>query len=70
MKNFEKSKFAQISDVRYYFNDGIVSLSFSHPLLLKIIDYKKIKNKGLNHICRLKNTTFSRWKKLCSKKML
>ena len=70
LKEIEKSKFAQINDVRYYFNDGIVSLSFSHPLLLKIIDYKKTKNKGLNHICRLKNTTFSRWKKLCSKKML
>ena len=41
MKNFEKSKFAQISDVRYYFNDGIVSLSFLTHFCSKSLTIKK-----------------------------
>ena len=40
----EKSKFVQINDKRYYFSDGIVSLSFSHPFLKEIVDFKREKN--------------------------
>lgn len=43
LEETEKSNFAQINDKRYYFSDGIVSLLFSHPLFLEIVDYKKNK---------------------------
>ena len=39
----EKSKFAQINDKRYYFEDGIASLLFSHPFLTEIVNYKRKK---------------------------
>ena len=68
LEEIENSKLAEISDKRYSFGDGVVSLLFCHPLLHKIPDYKKTKNKGLNHICRLKNTTFLTWKNLHWKK--
>ena len=41
LKETEKSKFAQINDKRYYFSDGIVSLPFSHPVLVKIVKFKR-----------------------------
>ena len=41
LKETEKSKFAKINDIRYYFSDGIVSLPFSHPVLLKIVEFKR-----------------------------
>ena len=36
----QKCKFAQINDKRYYFEDGIVSLPFSHSSLFEIVRYK------------------------------
>ena len=44
LEQIEKSKFAQINDERYYFSDGIVSLTFSHPFLHGINQIKKDKN--------------------------
>ena len=41
LDEIEKSKFVQINDKRYYFSDGIVSLSFSHPFLKEIVDFKR-----------------------------
>ena len=40
LQEVEKCIFAQINDKRYYFEDGIVSLPFSHPRLLEIVKYK------------------------------
>ena len=36
-----KVKFASLSDKRYYFSDGIVSLPYGHPLLKEVREYKK-----------------------------
>ena len=36
LEEIEKSKFYQINDNKYYFSDGIVSLPFSNPFLLKV----------------------------------
>ena len=33
LEEIEKSKFARINDKRYYFSDGVVSLSVFPPLL-------------------------------------
>ena len=41
LEEVNKCKFAQINDKRYYFEDGIVSLPFSHPYLLDIVKYQK-----------------------------
>ena len=41
MKTVAKVKFARLNDKRYYFSDGIVSLPFGHPLLTKVLEYKK-----------------------------
>ena len=43
LESVEKSKFAQINDKRYYFEDGIISLPFSHPYLNEISKYKQNK---------------------------
>ena len=43
-----KTKFAEINDKRYYFSDGIVSLSFSNPFLHEINQFKKDKNKKID----------------------
>ena len=40
LQEVKKCIFAQINDKRYYFEDGIVSLPFSHPRLLEIVKYK------------------------------
>ena len=40
MQGVNKSKFAQINGKRYYFEDGIISLPFSHISLLEIVHYK------------------------------
>ena len=37
LETVETSKFAQINDKSYYFENGIVSLPFSHPYLNKIV---------------------------------
>ena len=39
LEEIEKAKFAQINDKRYYFSDGILSLTFSHPFLKEIVDF-------------------------------
>ena len=39
LEEIEKSKFAQINDKKYFFNDGILSLPFSYRFLLKIVNY-------------------------------
>ena len=41
-----KNKFSQLNDKKFYFPDGIVSLPFYHPILLKIEKFKqkKVKN--------------------------
>ena len=44
LEEIEKSKFTQITEKRYYFSDGIVSLLFSDPLLYEINQFKKEKN--------------------------
>ena len=45
--NLCKIFFARINDKRYYFEDGIVSLPFSHLSLLEIVKYKvEIKTKS------------------------
>ena len=41
----EKSKFAQIKDKKYYFEDGIISLPFSHPYLNELFSIKSKKHK-------------------------
>ena len=64
LKEIEKSKFAQISDKRYYFSDGIVSLSFSHLFLKEIIHFKREKSKKLRRFYNRKNTNLFRWKNL------
>ena len=59
LQEVKKCKFAQVNDKRYYFEDGIVSLSFSHPSLLEIVKYKaeketksrKIYSFGKKRIC-------------------
>ena len=43
----QKSKYAQISDKRFYFSDGIVSLPFSHASLKTLIDYKEEKGQRI-----------------------
>ena len=43
LESVEKSKFAQINDKKYYFEDGIISLLFSHPYLNEISKYKQNK---------------------------
>ena len=48
LKEIEKSKFSQINDKRYYFSDGIMSLSFSHPVLTDINNLKGKNSKKLN----------------------
>ena len=45
LETVEKSKFAQINDKRYYFEDGIISLPFFHQYLNEIVQYKQQKNK-------------------------
>ena len=51
LQEVQKCKFAQINDKRYYFEDGIISLSFSHPSLLEIVKYKaEKKQKVERHI--------------------
>ena len=47
LEEIEKSKFAQINRKRYYFNDGIVSLPFSHPYLHKIVQFKRDKKQKI-----------------------
>ena len=49
LEEVEKSAFAQINDKRYYFSDVIVSLSFSHPCLSEIIDYKEKKKQRIEN---------------------
>ena len=41
LKEIEKSKSSQINDKRYYFSDGIASLTFSHPVLMDINKFKR-----------------------------
>ena len=68
LDEIEKSKFVQINDKRYYFSDGIVSLSFSHPFLKEIVDFKrekKTKNRGV--FTAGKTQTYSDGK-ICSRK--
>ena len=43
LEEIEKSKFSQINDERYYFSDDIVSLPFSHPVLMDINKFKREK---------------------------
>ena len=45
-----KVKFANLNDKRYYFSDGIVSLSYGHPLLKKVREYKKSLPDAI-HVC-------------------
>ena len=47
LEEIEKSKFAQINRKRYYFNDGIVSLPFSHPYLHEIVQFKRDKKQKI-----------------------
>ena len=49
LETVEKSKFAQINDKRYYFEDGIISLPFSHPYLNEIIQYKEQKKQRIEN---------------------
>ena len=55
LEEIEKSKFPQINDKRYYFSNGIVLLPFSHPFLLKIVKFKREKNKKLKHFYNRRN---------------
>ena len=41
MATVNKAQFASLNDKRYYFSDGIVSLSYGHPLLEEVRQYKK-----------------------------
>ena len=41
MQSISKSQFAGLNDKRFYFYDGIVSMSFVHPLLEKLRKEKK-----------------------------
>ena len=41
MTSVNKVQFARLNDKRYYFSDGIVSLTFGHPSLNKVREYKK-----------------------------
>ena len=50
LEEIEKSKFVQINDKRYYFSDGIVSLPFSHPYLLDIVQFKRDKKRKLESL--------------------
>ena len=50
LKEIEKSKFSQINDKRYYFSDGIVSLSFSHPVLTDINKFKREKQQKVESV--------------------
>ena len=36
MKSVNKTQFAVLNDKRYYFHDGVVSLTFGHFLLEKV----------------------------------
>ena len=47
LEEVEISKFAQINGKRYYFSDGIVSLPFSHPFLLEIVNFKTEKKQKI-----------------------
>ena len=44
---FVKIKFSQLNDKRFYFPDGIVSLSFYHPILSKINEFKQKKGQKI-----------------------
>ena len=47
LKEIEKSKSSQINDKRYYFSDGIESLTFSHPVLMDIHKFKREKQQKI-----------------------
>ena len=52
LESVENSKFAQINDKRYYFEDGIISLPFSHPYLNEISKYKQNKEQKVENWIR------------------
>ena len=55
MTSVNKVKFASLNDKRYYFSDGIVSLSFGHPSLNTVREYKKSFSKTHAVIAKEKN---------------
>ena len=48
MKSVKKIQFAWLSDKRFYFHDGIVSLPFGHFLVNKVTEAKKKHWAGLH----------------------
>ena len=66
LEEIEKFKFSQISDKRYYFSDGIVSLPFSHPFLKEIVDFKREKKQKIEAFLQQENLL--KWKNLQLKK--
>lgn len=49
----------QLNDNKFYFPNGVVSLSFHRPCLAKINDFKQKKNKRFkNTFVRKKNTCY------------
>ena len=58
MTTVSKNKCMQLNDNKFYFPNGVVSLSFHRPCLAKINDFKQKKNK------RFKNT-FGKKKNTC-----
>ena len=63
MEEVQKSKFAQINDKCYYFEDGIISLPFSHPYLLDIVNYKKNKKQKVESYINLKKKNLLKMEK-------
>ena len=40
-KTFSKTRFSQFKDNRFYFSDGVTSLSLSHPYLKELAEFKR-----------------------------
>lgn len=49
-KSIVESRFSQINDKRFYFEDGINSIPLSHPYLRELIDFKQKMDRKLSDI--------------------
>ena len=63
LQEAKKCKFAQTNDKRYYFEDGIVSLPFSHPSLLEIVKYKTEKKQKVERYIYLEKKNLLKMEK-------
>ena len=68
LKEIEKSKSSQINDKRYYFSDGIASLTFSHPVLMDINKFKREEQQKIESFLLAEKHRFIQMKKYVLRK--